>query len=379
MKACSLFLKLLKNNLTLLITYICVFVLILTMSFNGNEDTQAVSFKPDILLINNDTDNEITRGVIEYIKIHSTVHTEVDGNQEEAMFYGDIVAIVTIPEGFGEAFTTNNSINIITKCGTMANGYTFINILNGFISTAKTYYDNDIFAHDNFMNQMISLYTENEDSFSNTIASDDSQLISMSFNFIAYVMLAGVAAVIAFIMASLKPTDVRRRLDISGETTTKRNVILLLCNFLLGLVVFGVCVIINLILISDYNVPHKGLMILNGFFAMMVATTFGYFLSIILSSKLAISAWTTIISLGLAFITGMFVSQKYLNKTVYHIGQIFPTHWYVRFNDFIASGTHTNSEILKEALMSFGIQSIFIVGFVVLSLFFAHKNKTKEA
>ena len=74
--------------------------------------------KPDILIINRDSDNYITNDFIKYIKNHSNIKDIDISNDEEisdALFYKDVNYVIYIPEGFANDLLNGKSPNLEYK------------------------------------------------------------------------------------------------------------------------------------------------------------------------------------------------------------------------------------------------------------------------
>ena len=91
----------LKGNLILYTVILLAITLFNTTSGNMNHYEAT---KPDILIVNKDQNNEITKGFVSYLKEQATLK-DIDINDQEkvddALFYRDISYVVYIPENFG--------------------------------------------------------------------------------------------------------------------------------------------------------------------------------------------------------------------------------------------------------------------------------------
>ena len=87
----------LKGNLILYTVILLAITLFNTTSSNMNHYEAT---KPDILIVNKDQNNEITKGFVSYLKEQATLK-DIDINDQEkvddALFYRDISYVVYIP------------------------------------------------------------------------------------------------------------------------------------------------------------------------------------------------------------------------------------------------------------------------------------------
>lgn len=87
-----------------------------------------------------------------------------------------------------------------------------------------------------------------------------------------------------------------------------------------------------------------------------------YLIINISTNKYAITAIANVLSLGLSFISGVFVPQDYLSDKVLNIAKFSPVYYFVRIN---------NQDIISFADMGFdlAIQLLFALAFLLLGLY----------
>ena len=105
----------LKGNLILYTVILLAITLFNTTSGNMNHYEAT---KPDILIVNKDQNNEITKGFVSYLKEQATLK-DIDINDQEkvddALFYRDISYVVYIPENFGDDLVNDKNPTIEYK------------------------------------------------------------------------------------------------------------------------------------------------------------------------------------------------------------------------------------------------------------------------
>ena len=105
----------LKGNLILYTVILLAITLFNTTSGNMNHYEAT---KPDILIVNKDQNNEITKGFVSYLKEQATLK-DIDINDQEkvddALFYRDISYVVYIPENFGDDLVNDKNPTIEFK------------------------------------------------------------------------------------------------------------------------------------------------------------------------------------------------------------------------------------------------------------------------
>jgi len=95
-------------------------------------------------------------------------------------------------------------------------------------------------------------------------------------------------------------------------------------------------------------------------------------------SRQTVGAIGNVLSLGSAFITGVFIPQEFMNKGILKLAQFFPNFWYIKANDYIAEVTKFNFRVLQPAFEAFLVQIIMTVVFIILSLVISKRKQLAE-
>ena len=104
----------LKGNLILYTVILLAITLFNTTSGNMNHYEAT---KPDILIVNKDQNNEITKGFVSYLKEQAYIkknnwHQMIKKKVDDALFYRDISYVVYIPENFGDDLVNDKNPTI---------------------------------------------------------------------------------------------------------------------------------------------------------------------------------------------------------------------------------------------------------------------------
>ena len=124
----------------ILFTVILIFFAGFNMKTSENS-TNFVASKPDILIINEDKEEGITKNLIEYIKENSEI-IEIEETEEkinDALFYRDVNYIIYIPEGYRNSFLNGENPEIkIKSTGDYQASFAEM-LLEKYIKTANIY------------------------------------------------------------------------------------------------------------------------------------------------------------------------------------------------------------------------------------------------
>ena len=79
----------------------------------------------------------------------------------------------------------------------------------------------------------------------------------------------------------------------------------------------------------------------------------------------------TVLPLSLAFISGIFLEQELLPKSISALAQVFPTYYYVRANTF-------TERMLRPDWNNIGMQLLFLLLYFTLGVYFSKLNRTRN-
>ena len=77
---------------------------------------------------------------------------------------------------------------------------------------------------------------------------------------------------------------------------------------------------------------------------------------------------TNIVSLGICFLSGVFVPMNIMNKKVLRVAQFLPVYWYENVNETLSRYHIVSGKIAVDIWKSMGIEAMFIAAFVFMIL-----------
>ena len=124
--------------------------------------------------------------------------------------------------------------------------------------------------------------------------------------------------------------------------------------------------------------PHRGWFLLNSFLFLLVAGSIAFFIGNVAKSEIAITALTNVISLGMCFLGGVFVSLDVLNENVQRFSRFLPVWWYVRVCNMLGMRQgELNAADLSLIRQSFLIQGAFAAALLMVTLYIVKKRSEK--
>lgn len=365
------FLKVLNKYKATIIMY--TVILIGFAGFNmqtSDNSTNFVASKPDVLIINQDKEEGITKNLIKYIKNNSNI-IDIQNNEEainDALFYRDVNYIIYIPENYREDFLDGQNPKIEVKStGDYQASYAEM-ILERYIKVANTYQENikDEEELINKINETVSKQTEVE--ITSKLDTDNLSKATFYYNFASYSILAGCVYVICLILSSFKEEKIRKRTIVSSMNYKEYNRKLLLSNSLFAIVLWLFYVALSFILIGDIMFTTHGLIyIANSFVFTICSITIAFLIGNAISNKNAINGIVNVVALGSSFLCGAFVPMEWLPDSVLNIAHLLPSYYYISSNEILTELEVFNLETIKPILTNMGIILLFAIGFIVIT------------
>ena len=373
------FLKILNKNKFVVILY-TVILLVFGIS-NMQTENNAMNFvatKPDVLIVNNDEENGITKGLIKYITKNSNV-VQVEKTEEkinDALFYRDANYVIYIPEGYNADFMNgeNPEIEIKSTGDYMASFEEMI--LKRYIRVANIY-QKTIKNEDELIqkiNETLSKKAQVE--IASKLDTDTASKTSLYYNFASYSILACLLLVVGLILNTFNEEKIRKRIIISSTNYKTHNKMLLLSNCCYSLVLWLFYVVISFFIIGDFIFTKYGLVyIINSFLLTICATTIAFFIGNLVNNKEAINGIVNVVALGSSFLCGAFVPMEMLPNFVIKIAHLLPTYYYIKSNDILKTLEEFNFETLKPIFINMGAILAFSLLFIILTNIISKKKR----
>jgi ABC-2 type transport system permease protein len=169
----------------------------------------------------------------------------------------------------------------------------------------------------------------------------------------------------------LNNKSIKRRNLCSPMKDRSYNLQLIASNMVFGFICYGFMIILTFILNKKNMQIYNGFLLsINALLFTIVALSISYLAGSLITSKSIQSAVANILSLGLSFISGVFMPQELLSDKTVAFASFTPTYWYVKGNNLIGSLSSFSSDnaitILTYMLIQLGFAAaIFSVALVV--------------
>lgn len=366
----------LKGNLILYTVILLAITLFNTTSGNMNHYEAT---KPDILIVNKDRNNEITKGFVSYLKEHATLK-DIDINDQEkvddALFYRDISYVVYIPENFGKDLINDKNPTIEYKSNGNENASFTQMLIEKYIKTVKLYKEH---YQGKALNQKVKHVVNQKTKVKLNTSLDSSKLnqVNVYFNFLNYALLAGGVYCMTNILASLNQDSVRKRTMMSSFSYRKYNWIVFASLSLAAFIVWLAYMVMSFILFKDTMVSGNGVAyILNSFIFAICSLSIGFLIGTITHNKQAIGGIVNVVALGTSFLCGCFVPTSFMPDYVLKMAHILPTYYFVQNNEIIKTLEYFKLETLQPLMINGTVILGFTLGFIILTLLISKRKQS---
>jgi ABC-2 type transport system permease protein len=200
------------------------------------------------------------------------------------------------------------------------------------------------------------------------------------FNYLGYIMIVCFILGISNVMMSFNGLELRRRQFASPLSSRGFNLQLILANLMFVLAYLLVYIVIGYIS-NPFGSFNLSLVLtwINALIFALVVLCISYFIGILVKGKNAIQAISTGLSLGMAFLSGMFVPQQFLGSAVIRVASFLPSYWYVKANNTIGDVSDYSFKHLAPVLQYMAVQIGFVALFLALILVVAKRKRQVAA
>lgn len=358
-----------------------IMVIIVTFLFFGiallfaqNQSADVFETSSMDIKIVNQADSEIADGLIDHLSTDNNVDVvnDYDRNQiVEEIYLLEIDGAVVIDENIESKFV---------------NGASTVEILTDPRAGGSVHLNNEVSKYFRFLNADYN-YTGTVDT-GNTLstlesgitvkiadpadAAEASDFEGMKFytNFAGYIIMLLLLLFIGNIMSEFNQPELRDRVRVSPMKTISYTTQIIGAQSIMG--IFSVLILFFGGIFIRWD-SLSGVPLDKMFVALLLISLFTLSLQFVISSlttnKFLINGIANFISIGMAFLSGIFIPEEVLGETVQNISQFLPLY---HFTQIYAEPDITWSESIIHVI----ILILFIVAMLIIGIIFENKRKS---
>ena len=362
-----------QRKITLLIPVIISVAFSILISISVEEaQTDFKKTQPDVVIINHDK-GELGEGLLSYLEEKVIFHDAKEENLEDLLFYRQVYLTLVIPETFSETFIQTGEVLEAEILVDSSKGYIAQSYINEYLG--------DVSA---FMKLGYSP-KESIEKVLNAKSSEPSVLIykkdgiATESLYLEYTRLE-VYPVILLIMSVLVPTlavfrqkGVKERSEIATLSSTKRNTKLFMSALVYSHIIWGFVKGLSFMIFKDsLNTNLLGYSLLNSYVYLWVVIAISFFVSEIAKTENMQVAIANVTSLGISFISGVFVPLSLLSPTIIAVAKLFPIYWNV---EVVRSLQSSSLQSIGKPIL---IQLLFVALFISLGLYVSRNRSINQ-
>lgn len=386
MQVFKLCLKILKKNLPLMLMYIGIFLTISLLMSSATESDQSkndlfIQAKADAAFISEEQSvlidgfKEELEKTVNFIELSD--ETEA---LQDALYFREVSYILRIPKGFTESLMTGGDVQIEKTVVPDSYSDRYIDIaVNKYFNAAKLYIAQvKGITQEQLAKNLKSDLSEETKVELKAISVETSKSSGSNyfFNYLAYTLLAVIILGMSSLMVVYNNHDLKRRNACSPISANRSNIQFVLAVLLFTVLSWLVMVLIYFVFHFKDSLNINTLyFLLNSIIFAICAASISYLIGNLIRSREAISAVNNVVTLGLSFISGVFVPQMLLGSSVLKVARFTPTFWYVRANNIIDELVRFDYAQVKPVLSCMLIELGFALAFFAVALVIAKKKR----
>ena len=345
---------------------------------SNNSTVDFTNSKPDIIIVNNSGNNDLTKNLISYLEKNTNVK-DVKNTEEarnDALFYREVNYIIYIPKDYQKDVLSGKTPEIdIKTVGDYTSSLAEM-LLTRYLKIQSIYAKNISTEQELITVINKNLSKTSEVTITSKVDTTKTSRVSRYFNFASYSAMFIIIFVICMVLSSFHTKTIKKRTIISSMNYKTHNKYLLRASFIYSIIVWLLFMLLGTILFSNTILSLRGLVYaINLLIFIFTSLTLALLLSTLIDNKDAVNGIVNVISLGSAFLCGAFIPTEWLPETVIKISRIFPTYWYVNSNDLLASLQTINMTSLNQVIINMIVMLVFALIFIIINNLVSKKKQ----
>ena len=345
---------------------------------SNNSTVDFTNSKPDIIIVNNSGNNDLTKNLISYLEKNTNVK-DVKNTEEarnDALFYREVNYIIYIPKDYQKDVLSGKTPEIDIKTVGDYNSSLAEMLLTRYLKIQSIYAKNISTEQELITAINKNLSKTSEVTITSKVDRAKTSRVSRYFNFASYSAMFIIIFVICMVLSSFHTKTIKKRTIISSMNYKTHNKYLLRASFVYSIIVWLLFMLLGTILFSNTILSLRGLVYaINLLIFIFTSLTLALLLSTLIDNKDAVNGIVNVISLGSAFLCGAFIPTEWLPETVIKISRIFPTYWYVNSNDLLASLQTINMTSLNQVIINMIVMLVFALIFIIINNLVSKKKQ----
>lgn len=389
MQVFKLFFKITKKkSTTILIYFVIFFSIFITMAKVGANDNSSENFSDYKLniCVKDEDKTTASKALKSYIeKNHELVDAgETDDEILDSIYYQEVDYVLTIKNGYEDKISKGETNGLFTNYK-RPNVYQTVyadNMIDEYVSVLSSYIaggnelSSSLDKTSEALSQEVSVKVKN---FSKTGGDNSYKNVGTHyfFQYYAYIILALMTNSLCTILLTVNQTEVKRRTDCSSISAFKSTMQIHLASGVFVAVIWILFMILaNFFIGFEFN-KQFFLLLLNSIVFTVVAASISLLIAVFAPRQNVLNMVSNVVTLGMCFLSGIFVPQDLMSDTVNKIGALLPAHWYMRICNMVTnlSGEVYSGEMYAKYL---GVQILYAAALFAVTVVVSKAKHDKK-
>ena len=365
--------KILKKNIGLVIIYLVIFfsVAMALQAAASKEHLEDFEKTRINLAIADQDDSTLSHALTEYLKtIHNVYRISAEPTvMQEELFYRNAEYIVQIPKDFYETCIVDENPLSVTKVPGSYSSFYVDQQIDAWLNSIRTY------TAAGFSQKEAAAAALEQSVSEVTMYHDEETAVETPgytyyFRYIPFLFLAVLCYSMGYILLAFRKEDIQKRMLASAISTRRQNLEGLLAMFTISLLLWLIAVVGAGVMYGKELLTSKvlGYYLLNTFLMLTIALSLAYLIGLFMKNINMLNGISNIISLGICFLSGVFVPMNIMDKKVLMVAQFLPVYWYENVNETLSRYHVVSGKVAVDIWKSMGIEVMFTFALLALIL-----------
>ena len=377
------YLKVVRSNWPTICLYLGIFIActILFQFTAQSTDEETYQMNGMNIGVTDGDGGELAGALIAYLgSIHHVTELEEEISVlQEKLYYRDVDYILRIPDDFYEECVSGGKKLEVTSIPGSYSGIYVEQQIGSFLNNAAVYQEAGFTETEaaRALEQREAVRVELAD-YGNSSA--DEAGYSYYFRYMPYLYLAVFGFVLGDILWIFGRKDLNRRMMASPVPVRRQKLEGMLCMALFGGAVWiilttGAAVYYGSAWLRSSNLEYY---ILNTLALLISSLALSFLVGTVSPNRDALTGIVNILSLGMCFLGGTFVSLDVMSGSIKKISRFLPVYWYEKANDILTDFSVMTETARNQVLQAVGIQIVFGAAFFCLAVTAARYKQTER-
>ena len=362
--------------------YGSIFIALTVMfsNFGRDNDVGFQTTKVNVGIVDHDQ-STVSKALKSFLAEEQNVKVMQDDKKtmQNELFYRNVEYILILPKGFGDSLMSEDKKAQIknVKVPNSTSGYMIDQQVNKFTKQVRSYLAAGFTEQQAVERAENTLKSSAEVTLKGSKKAGEQSNTAYYFQYLAYIFIALITVAVSPVFMVFYKKDIRRRNQCSAATEKSRNLQLALGTLTASV---GCWLLFMILAMAMYrNEIFQGniwLFMLNSLTFMGVAAGISFLAGLLVTNDDALQGVVNVVSLGSAFLGGVFVPLDFMSKQVLTVSRFLPTYWYIRSNKLIDQLDILDMSHIWPALQGILIQAGFALALFAAAMLVSKQKRT---